>query len=324
MRTLEEVFEALRRMPGLAVSRAEPLSRHTRFGVGGPAAIFAEADGAEAAAGAFQAARSGDLPLAVLGEGTNVIAPDDGFPGVVLRFTGGRIARSGARIVAEAGASLWDLVDCAVDSGLEGLETLAGIPGSVGGALYGNAGAYGHSISERVARVSFFDGARRREIDPAGCAFGYRESVFKRRRDGIILEAELVLSPGSPETLRAAADRIVDTRNRKFPERLKCAGSVFKNLLLARLPGAVAAAVPANVVREGKIPAAWFLEQAGAKGRSRGDMRVADYHANLIYNSASGTAGQLRELIAELKVLVQQRFALDLEEEVQYLGFDNE
>ncbi len=324
MRTPDEVFEALRRMPGLAVSRAEPLCRHTRFGVGGPAAIFAEADGVEAAASAFQVVRSADLPLAVLGEGTNVIAADDGFPGVVLRFTGGRIARSGERIVAEAGASLRDLVDCAVDSGLEGLETLAGIPGSVGGAIYGNAGAYGHSISERVARVSFFDGARRIEIDPAGCEFAYRESVFKRRRDGIILEAELVLSPGSPETLRATADGIVDTRNRKFPERLKCAGSVFKNLLLAGLPGAVAAAVPGDVVREGKIPAAWFLEQAGAKGRSRGDMRVADHHANLIYNSASGTAGQLRELITEMKVLVQHKFALDLEEEVQYLGFDND
>ena len=324
MRTPEEVFEALRRVPGLAVSRAEPLSRHTRFGVGGPAAIFAEADGAEAAADAFQAARSGDLPLAVLGEGTNVIAPDDGFPGVVLRFTGGRIARSGERIVAEAGASLWDLVDCAVDSGLEGLERLAGVPGSGGGAIYGNAGAYGHSISERVARVSFFDGAQRREIDPAGCAFGYRESVFKRWRNGIILEAELVLSPGSPETLRAAADRIVDTRNRKFPERLKCAGSVFKNLLLAGLPAAVAAAVPANVVREGKIPAAWFLEQAGAKGLCRGEMRVAEYHANLIYNAGAGTASQLVGLIGDLKALVRQRFALDLEEEVQYLGFDNE
>jgi len=101
---------------------------------------------------------------------------------------------------------------------------------------------------------------------------------------------------------------------------MKCAGSVFKNLLVAELPPAVAAAVPPEVVREGKIPAAYFLEQVGAKGLSRGDIRVADYHANLLYNAGSGTARDLRALIAELRSRVRDRFGFSLVEEVQYVG----
>jgi UDP-N-acetylmuramate dehydrogenase len=100
---------------------------------------------------------------------------------------------------------------------------------------------------------------------------------------------------------------------------MKCAGSVFKNLLLAELPPAVAAGVPAAVVREGKVAAAWFLEQVGAKGLQRGDIHVATYHANLIYNAGEGTAVDLRALIQDLKARVRERFGLELEEEVQYV-----
>ncbi len=317
----EDLIERMRGIEGLTVSSAEPLSRHTRFSIGGPAAVFIEADSVEALLAAVELIRSHDLPLVVVGGGTNLVVADEGFPGGVLRFTGRRIAPSGRRIVAEAGAALDDLVECAVENGLEGIETLAGIPGTVGGAVYGNAGAYGHSISERVSLVRFIDGARVREIGREECEFAYRDSVFKRRKDWIVFEVEVELTPAPREVLRATAGRIVETRNRKFPPQMKCAGSVFKNLLLPELPEAVASLVPPEVVREGKIPAAWFLEQAGAKGMARGDIRIADYHANLIYNAGTGTARDLRELIADVKSRVQARFRLELEEEVQYIGF---
>jgi UDP-N-acetylmuramate dehydrogenase len=102
---------------------------------------------------------------------------------------------------------------------------------------------------------------------------------------------------------------------------MKCAGSIFKNLLYAELPARAQAEVPAGIVREGKVPSAWFLEQVGAKGFRRGDIQVATYHANLIYNDGAGTASDLVEVIAELKRLVQDRFGFDLEEEIQYVGF---
>ena len=128
------------------------------------------------------------------------------------------------------------------------------------------------------------------------------------------------LEPADPEALRRVADEIRSVRDEKFPATMKCAGSVFKNLVLAELPAAVAAKVRPDVIREGKVPAAYFLEQVGAKGMAHGDIRVAAYHANLIYNEGRGTARDLRELIAELKERVRARFGLDLEEEVQYVG----
>jgi UDP-N-acetylmuramate dehydrogenase len=213
------------------------------------------------------------------------------------------------------------VVDCALAQGLGGIETLAGIPGSLGAAVYGNAGAYGHSISEAVGAVRFFDGAAVREASNPACEFHYRDSIFKRHKDWIVFSAVLALVPGDAAALRTAAADILATRNRKFPPAMKCAGSVFKNLILAELPAAIAAQVPAAVVREGKVAAAYFLEQSGAKGQSRGDIHVAEYHANLIYNGGAGTARELRELIAGLKERVRARFGFDLEEEVQYVGF---
>ncbi|MEK7752977.1 MAG: UDP-N-acetylmuramate dehydrogenase [Acidobacteriota bacterium] len=323
MNTAEETSQALDRIPGIEVSRCEPLARHTRFGIGGPAEVFAEADRPAAFIGALELARSSGWPYVVIGGGTNLIVSDGGFPGLVLRFTGKRMEADGATVTAQAGAMLQDLVDFSIGRGLKGLETLAGIPGWVGGAVYGNAGAYGHSISERVSRTRIHDGAAVRDIDNAACDFRYRESVFKRSKAWILLEVELDLTPASREELRATAGRIVTARNEKFPPEMKCAGSIFKNLLLADLPGVVAAQVPEQVVREGKIPAAWFLEQSGAKGLARGGVHVASYHANLIYNDGSGTARELRELIGDLKARVLARFGLELEEEVQYVGFDS-
>lgn len=321
MLSLKEARERLAEIPNLQVSSGVPLCCYTRFGIGGPAAVFAEAPSEAAFIAAVETARDSGLPFVVIGEGTNLIVSDDGFPGLVLRFRGCDLRAGGTRVVAEAGAELQALVDFAIGRGLQGLETLAGIPGSVGAAVYGNAGAYGHSISERIERVRFFDGSRVRVFGNREAEFRYRESIFKRHKDWIIFSAELALDPADAAELQRTAGEIVEVRNRKFPPTMKCAGSIFKNFLLADLPGPVAGAVPAAVVREGKVPAAYFLDQVGARGMARGDIRVADYHANLVYNAGAGSAADLRTLIRELKDRVRGRFGLELEEEVQYLGF---
>lgn len=275
----------------------------------------------EAFAQALEAVRRAGSPYVVIGGGTNLIVSDAGFPGTVLRFTAAGLRAGGDRVTADAGAELQCLVDFTVDRGLKGLETLAGIPGSVGAAVYGNAGAYGHSLSERVLTVRFYDGEQIRVITNAECEFRYRESVFKRNKDWIIFSTELELEPADAGELRKTADEIVSVRNRKFPPTMKCAGSIFKNFLLAELPPEVARQVSESVVREGKVPAAYFLEQVGAKGMRRGDIHVADYHANLIYNAGRGTAADLCAVIGELKQRVRERFGIEAEEEVQYLGF---
>jgi UDP-N-acetylmuramate dehydrogenase len=261
------------------------------------------------------------MEIVVIGGGTNLIVSDSGFRGVVLRYRGQRLLESNGRVQAEAGAVLQDLVDFAIARGLVGLETLSGIPGSVGAAVYGNAGAYGHSLSERVVKVRFYDGETVRLFDNEECEFQYRESIFKRHKEWIIFSAELRLDAGDAAALRATADSILKVRNEKFPVTMKCAGSIFKNLLFQELPADVQSQVPASAVREGKVPAAWFLEQVGAKGMERGDIRVAAYHANLIYNAGAGAASDLCALIHDLKERVRERFGIAIEEEVQYVGF---
>jgi UDP-N-acetylmuramate dehydrogenase len=316
-------------IPGLKVSENAPLSDCTRFAIGGPARWLVDVPTEEALAAGIAEIRRAGVPLALIGGGTNLIVSDDGFPGVVLRYTASHIDVSGSVVRVEAGASLQSLVDFSIERGLGGLETLTGIPGWAGGSIYGNAGAYGHSIQERIESVRIFMAAKEggcefRELDNAACHFAYRESVFKRHRfkesdAWIVTSATLRLIPADSTVLRTTADGILKIRNEKYPPSMRCAGSIFKNLILSQLPESVRAQIPAGVIREGKVPSAYFLEQAGAKGMANGAIHVADYHANLIYNTGGGSAAELRHLIQVLKSRVRELYGLDLEEEVQFI-----
>jgi UDP-N-acetylmuramate dehydrogenase len=306
-------------VPGLEIIENAPLRDYTRFGIGGPARLLADVSSEPALAQAMQAIRENAEPWSVVGGGTNLIVSDDGFAGVVLRYVNRALEIEGTGVRVAAGAELQELVDSTVAAGLRGLETMTGIPGWVGGAIYGNAGAYGHSIQERVESVRFFDGVSVCEIANAACEFRYRDSVFKRHKDWIILSAVLRLDRAEPAELRATAQGILKIRNEKYPPTMRCAGSIFKNLILMELPAAVQARIPERVVREGKVPSAYFLELAGAKGMVNGGVRVATYHANLIYNHGGGTALEVRQLIGELKQRVRDQFGIELEEEVQYV-----
>ncbi len=313
-------FSPAKALPaGLSIIENAPLARYTRFEIGGPARILADAANEAALTEILGAIEESGEQYAIIGGGTNLVASDRGYSGVVVRYTKAALEFAGATVTASAGAVLQDLVDASIDRGLKGLETMTGIPGWVGGAVYGNAGAYGHSIQERVTGVRFLEAGRVREISNNECEFAYRESRFKRRKDWVILSVSLRLESGNSEELRATAGGILKIRNEKYPPTMRCAGSIFKNLLWDELPEAARALVPAAVVREGKVPSAYFLEQAGAKGLQRGGVSVADYHANLIYNEGGGTAEDVGALIDELKRRVHDRFGLDLEEEVQFL-----
>ena len=312
----------LRALPSVRILENEPLAAHTRFGVGGPADLLIEAGDEASFVHALALCREIRVPHGVLGAGSNVIAADEGYRGALLRFCGDAIEQTAdGRVHAQSGATLQSLVSFTIERGLAGLHTLERIPGWVGGAVYGNAGAYGHSMHELVRRVRYADARGVWEIDNAACEFDYRESVFKRHKDRAILACELELPAADPYELAAEADQIRKVRDEKFPPTMRCAGSIFKNLFLANLPSGAADDVPLRVVREGKVAAAWFLEQVGAKGMRQGGVRIAHYHANLIYNPGGGSAAELRALIDELKRRVRERFGFELEEEVQYIGF---
>ncbi len=313
------MLSRLRAIPHVTVSENALLREHTRFAIGGPARFLIDVSAEDSLPAVLAELRTSGCAVALIGGGTNLIVADAGFPGAVVRYTAHRIEASGDSIRVDAGAVLQDLIDFTVEHGLKGLETMTGIPGWVGGAIYGNAGAYGHSIQERSECVRFFDGSCFREIGNAECKFAYRESVFKHSKDWIVTSAALRFEPADPAALRASADAILKIRNEKYPPSMRCAGSIFKNLILANLPESVRARVPAQVIREGKVPSAYFLETIGAKGMKRGGIQVADYHANLIYNTGGGTSADLRELIELLKSRVMAEYGLALEEEVQYI-----
>lgn len=321
MTVRRETIDRIASIPNVSVSEGALLSRLTRFGIGGPADLFVQAASQLAFADAFEVSQASGAAYTVIGDGTNLIVSDQGFDGIVLRLTAKSIHREGETLRAEAGAELQTLVDYSIDQGLRGLETMTGIPGSVGAAVYGNAGAYGHSIDERVRQVRFLDGSTIRSFGPGECQFRYRESIFKEHKDWIILSVELAMTPAQVAELRQTADEIFKIRLAKYPATMKCAGSIFKNLILAELTESVRRQIPDRVVREGKAPSAYFLEQVGAKGMRRGGVQVADYHANLIYNNGGGTARELCDLIGDLKSRVRKQFGLELEEEVQYVGF---
>jgi UDP-N-acetylmuramate dehydrogenase len=314
-------LDGLSLLKNVTVRRDVPLSQYTRFGIGGPADFYIETPDPVSFAQALTIVGTAGIGSVVIGGGTNLIVSDEGFRGACLRLTSNSITSQGARVDVECGASLQELVDFTVARGLQGLETMTGIPGSAGAAIYGNAGAYGHSIQERIRRVRFLNGSQTREFSNAECRFAYRESIFKTNKQWIILSATLEMEHGDSAALHETSDRILTIRNRKYPPTMRCAGSIFKNFLLAGLPAHVAAEIPPNAIIEGKVPSAWFLEQVGAKGMKRGGIEVADYHANLIYNAGGGTARDLVAIIGELKHRVWQRWGIPIEEEVQYVGF---
>jgi len=315
-------LERMRSISDVVIRLEEPLAPYTRFGIGGPAAALCDAGTAGAFAELLHLVCQQQIPHVVIAGGTNLIVSDDGFDGAVLRFRGERVTVGGERINAEAGASLQAVVNASIAAGLQGMQTMTRLRESVGAAVYGNAGAYGHSIQERVERVVFTDGGQERMLDNAGCEFHYRESLFKRRKDWVVLTAELSFEPGDRAELQRAADEIKAIRDAKYPPAMRCAGSIFKNCLFNELPPEVQAQIPPKLVRDGKVPSAYFLEQVGAKGMRRGDIQVAGYHANLIYNDGAGTAEDLVSVIEDLKERVFDRFGFAVEEEVQYVGFE--
>jgi UDP-N-acetylmuramate dehydrogenase len=315
------VRQQLAAIPDLRVTADEPLAPYTRFGIGGPARLFCDAQDQDSCVAALKVIKESGLPHVVIGGGTNLIVADAGFAGIVLRYTGRRISQTGTRLASEAGAYLQDVVDLSIARGLHGMQTMTGIPGYLGGAVYGNAGAYGQSIQERIESVIATDGESVQSFNNVECGFQYRDSWFKSHKEWLILAATLHFDEGDAAELAKTAREIREIRDKKYPPSMRCAGSIFKNLFFAQLPPHAQAEVPAKLVREGKVPSAWFLEQAGVMGMRRGDIQVATYHANLIYNDGAGTAADLAAVVKECKKRVTDRFGFELEEEVQYVGF---
>ncbi len=293
---------------GAVPSRNVPLSALSSFGIGGPADLFFEALNEEELAKAVALAFAEKYPFYVIGGGYNILFDDAGYRGLIIRNRLEGVRPEGQCLNVLSGTSLACVLSEAVGAGLTGLEFLAGIPGTVGGAVYGNAGAYGWSIGDviRWATILWPDGERK-TVAREDLGFGYRDSVLKKKA-GIVLKATLLCTPGDRAESESRIREILHKRWAKHPPHgTACAGSYFKNSCSAS--GA-------------RVAAGQLLDQAGARGLAVGDAAVSDVHCNFIVNRGNATSADVLSLADDLKELVFRKFGVRLEEEVIHLRAD--
>jgi len=301
MERLEELKKRLtERCPELELRTDEPMSKHTTFRIGGPARLFlVPRTAAELEAALKLCAGTGVRPF-FLGNGSNLLVPDEGYGGVILS-TGAldRLSFEEEHIYASGGALLSRVSAAALERGLTGLEFAGGIPGSVGGAAVMNAGAYGGEMAQAVEFVDVLDleGSPRR-VPAAGCAFGYRRSVFSGG-DLLVTGVYFRLTPGDREEIRARMSDLSRRRREKQPLEYPSAGSMFK-----RPPGHFAAAL---------------IDQCGLKGLTVGGAQVSEKHAGFVVNRGGATCADVLELVRQVKERVLRQTGVELEMEVKVL-----
>ena len=304
MERLEQLARKLRgELPGLELREEEPMRNHTTFRIGGPARLMAlPKSGEEAAAAVRLAAAEGVAPF-FLGNGSNLLVADGGFDGFILKTTGLEQTREvNRRLRAECGIPLARLAMAALGRGLTGLEFAHGIPGTLGGAVMMNAGAYGGEMVQVLTSVTYLDEAGTRHTLPAGaCGLSYRHSLFCGHPEWLILEAEMALPQGEGEQIRGRMEELARKRREKQPLEWPSAGSTFK-----RPEGYFAAAL---------------IEACGLKGVGIGGAQVSEKHAGFVINRGNATADDVRRLMALVQETVLRETGVALEPEVRLLGF---
>lgn len=307
---MQEPQPLISQLPADLRPHAQPgrlLSQLTTLRIGGPVGLLCQVTNPTVAQ-RFQAlARETGSPYSVLGGGSNILAADEGYPGLILQVATRDFEVAGRRVTAGAGWIFDELIARTLQGGLTGLEFASGIPGTLGGALMGNAGCYGHEIAEFLveATVLLADGRLERlRADEFG--FRYRATSL-RERGHVLLDATLQLTEGDAAKASRERDRLITDRRRKHPIDLPTAGSYFRNLEPAQ-------------AGQPRRPAGELLEQVGAKKMREGDAAVFASHANMIVNLGRASCADVLKLADRLKLAVRERFAVELVEEVRHLA----
>lgn len=276
----------------LDIKENEILANYSTFKIGGPARYFIIAKSKEEILEAIGFAKQKNLPYFVLGGGSNILFRDEGYDGVVIKIENCELEIENSLIKANAGISFAQLILKSIEAGLAGLEWGIGIPGTIGGCVAGNCGAYGHDISESVEKVITLN----REYLKKECGFSYRRSKFKNSENKeIILEIELKLKNGNMEKSKEEIKEIIEKRKGKIPP-YPSIGCIFKN------PKPL-------IARE-------LIEQCGLKGKQIGGARISEQHANFIVNIGHAASEDVLALINLCKEKVKEKFGVNLEEEI--------
>jgi len=286
-----------------AVRKNILLKNHTSFRIGGPAKYFFEARNKDDLLMALKAAKMLNLPFFILGGGSNLLVSDKRFKGLVVKLQDNKYQIIGNEIAAETGVTLSSLIRTSAKFSLSGLEWASGIPGTVGGAVFGNAGSFGKSMKDVVKSVEVIDTKtlKFKTYNLKKCRFSYRESLFKKKKNLIIVSVVLKLRKGNKSLIEKKIEKYLNYKKEVQPLNFPSAGSVFKN--------------------PGKRNAGELIEACGLKGKKIGKAKISEKHANFIVNLGGASAENVRKLITFAKKSVKKKFSLSLREEIQYLGF---
>ncbi|MBI1908281.1 UDP-N-acetylmuramate dehydrogenase [Candidatus Uhrbacteria bacterium] len=303
----------------------EPLAKHVQFRIGGPARWLVDVRTVRELQEAIGVADAAGVPWFVMGGGSNTLPSDEGFSGLVLKLAMRQHRIEGTAVTAEAGVISVALARATVEAGLQGFEWAISLPGTIGGAVRGNAGCFGGEMKDVVESATLLRKGAIVEVPAAELRFGYRESALKCSRD-IVLSASLRLSVTSdPAALKTKMEGILAKRKASQPLQPGSAGCAFKNYdvrdtdefeRLAR-----DADVPEAMRASGRLAAGWIVEQLDLKGTRIGGAKISREHGNFILNTGTATASDIVQLIALVKTRARNRFGITLEEEVQYVGF---
>ena len=284
------------------ILEAEPMSRHTTFRIGGPAELFLVPKSTEEIAGIFKICREEGIPWFVLGNGSNLLVSDKGYQGVVIQlYKGfGEVKVQGCQITAQAGALLSRIAAAAREESLTGFEFAGGIPGTLGGAVVMNAGAYGGEMKDVIKEVTVLTREGEiRTLQAEELAMGYRTSTIKEA-GYIVLSAVLSLEKGDKEQIKARMQELAGMRSSKQPLQYPSAGSTFK-----RPEGYFA----------GKL-----IMDSGLRGYQVGGAQVSEKHCGFVINTGNATARDVRNLMADVQRIVEEKYGVKLEPEVKFLG----
>ena len=301
------------------------LKPYTNYKIGGPARYFVSAKSEAEVQGAIAWAKERDVSLFVLGGGTNILVADAGFDGLVLHIALEEFSIKGSALKTGAGVSVQTLVDATVERGLTGLEWAGGLPGSIGGAIHGNAGAFGGETKDAIVSVrALSPQGHIQELSRRECRFSYRSTIFKEEEGWIILSASFELARGNAQELAERVEELRHWRRSKHPLEYGNCGSVFKRVALGSLPKGTIEEHPdmSIAVRGDQVATAYFIDACGLKKRRVGGVEVAEKHPNFLINvTGEAKAEEVIMLIGIVKHAVAEKFGIALEQEVEEVGF---
>lgn len=311
-------------MADMEIREQVPLAPYTTFQIGGNARYFIEVAQLSQLGAALDYAHTRHLPFFILGGGSNVLVADEGFEGVVIQLSFGKVEVDyGARTVAaQAGSALRDVIHEAASAGLSGMESLYGIPGTVGGAVRGNAGAFGVDVKDVLEEAVALNIQTRevRTFSNAACHFAYRNSFFKQHADWIVLSATFSLAPDEDGTVRERANKVLAERNKRQIQDIRSAGSYFMNPVVHEGLRSMFQEEKGEPARENRVPAGWLIEKVGLKDYCEGGACTGARSANYIINDGTATAAAVQALAQKIRTTVGDRLGVELHEEVTRVG----